>query len=69
MTYSKQCCTRAFISKGCGCTKTIVAAVFIRAEVTAQESDVILYSGKSEHLCKSNQPKKMSQALNYVMLL
>ena len=47
-----------------------IAAVSIRAEVTALADDVILYSGKSELFVQIKlTEKKMSQALNCVTLL
>ena len=44
-----------------------VAAVSIRAEVTAQAHYVISILGQVELFAK-NEPKKMSEAVNYVML-
>ena len=44
-----------------------IAAISIRAEVTAQADEIILFSGKSELFVQIKLlPKKMFQAINYV---
>ena len=50
--------------------KKIIAAVSIRAEVTTLADYVIsiLEQVARRIVCKNQTPKKMSQALNYVML-
>ena len=46
-----------------------IAAVSIRAEVTAQADDAILNSGKSELFVQIKLIEKMSQTLSQVIML